>query len=308
LVLPKHLRRTRCIYPALPLIIRESSTRLTEGVLNIVALLERNDRVHQIGLGAPDIPDSQLDKILAAMQVPFPKLTALGLKSYRMVTTAIPNSFLGGSTPRLIKLWLDGFPFPGLPKLLLSATHLIYLRLLNIPHSGYISPEVMVAAFTTLTNLQLLWLEFRSPRSNPDQESRRPPPLTRSVLPVLTELRFKGVSEYLDVVMAHIDAPLLFHLSITFFDDIVFDTPQLYQFICRTPMLKALEKACVAFGDDTTRVNLSSQTSNYGELNVKIPCRELDCRFRLWSRSVPRACLHFPCWRTSTSTRPHIRN
>ena len=38
-----------------------------------------------------------------------------------------------------------GIPFPGLPKLLLSATHLVQLWLANIPHSGYISPDVMVA-------------------------------------------------------------------------------------------------------------------------------------------------------------------
>ena len=50
------------IWPALPLIIQESS-RLTEGVDNIVALIEHNDRVRQISLGAQYIPGSQLDKI-----------------------------------------------------------------------------------------------------------------------------------------------------------------------------------------------------------------------------------------------------
>jgi hypothetical protein len=265
---------TMDIWPALPLIIRES-TRPTEGVDNIVTLLERNDRVRQIVLGIPDLPDSQLDTILAAMQRPFPKLTTLGIKSYGTVA-GVPNSFLGGSTPRLEKLSLNGIPYPGLPKLLLSATHLVHLRLLNIPRSGHISLEAMLNAFTMLTNLQLLWLEFLSPRSYPDQESRRLPPPTRSILPVITELRFKGVSEYLDDLVACIDAPLLFHLSITFFNDTVFDSPQLVQFISRTPMLTRLEKAGVSFGDGTARVNLSSQTSNYGELSVKIPCRELD--------------------------------
>jgi len=35
------------------------------------------------------------------------------------------------------------FPFPGLRKLLLSATNLVRLELYRVPHSGYISPEVM---------------------------------------------------------------------------------------------------------------------------------------------------------------------
>ena len=67
------------------------------------------------------------------------------------------------STPSLGVLVLDGIPFPGLPKLLLSATYLVYLHLYNIPHSGYISPDVMVTALTALTSLQFLQLEFQSP-------------------------------------------------------------------------------------------------------------------------------------------------
>jgi hypothetical protein len=262
------------IWPALPLIIQEG-TRLTEGVDNIVALLEHSGRVRQVNLGIPDLSDSQLDKILAAMQKPLPKLTNLWFKSYGTVTV-VPDSFLGGSAPRLQGLLLSNVPFPGVPKLLLSATRLVDLRLLNIPRSGHISLEAMLTAFTVLTNLRLLCLEFRSPRSIPDQESRHLHPQIRSVLPVLTELRFKGVSEYLDNLVACIDAPLLFHLSITFFNDTVFDTPQLVRFISRTPLLTRPEKAGVSFGDGTARVNLSSQTSNYGELSVKIPCRELD--------------------------------
>ena len=287
-----HAKDTLDIWPALPLIIREC-TRLTEGVDNIVALLEHSDRVRQVNLvnlGIPDLSDSQLDKIVAAMQKPFPKLTDLRLESYGTVTV-VPNSFLGGSAPRLQGLRLSNIPFPGVLRLLLSATHLVHLHLSNIPRSGHIPLEAMLTAFTVLTNLRLLCLEFRSPRSIPDQESQRLHPLTRSILPALTELRFKGVSEYLDNLVACVNAPLLFHLSITFFNDTVFDTPQLVQFISRTPALTKLEKAGVSFGDGTARVNLSSPASNYGELNVKIPCRELDwqvsCLEQIFTSCLP---------------------
>jgi hypothetical protein len=40
--------------------------------------------------------------------------------------------------------------------------------------------------------------------------------------------------------------------------------------------LKALDKARVAFGDRSARVNLSSQTSSNVKLNVEFSCRELD--------------------------------
>jgi hypothetical protein len=101
--------------------------------------------------------------------------------------------------------------------------------------------------------------------------------MTRTCLPVLTELNFRGVSEYLEDLVAHIDAPRLTWLYLTFFNQIDFDTPKLVQFISRTPNLKAPEKARLAFGADATEVNLSSAaTTREGELNVKIPCRELD--------------------------------
>jgi hypothetical protein len=192
------------------------------------------------------------------------------------MVSILPDSFLGGSAPRLEYLNLDCIPFPGLPKLLLSATHLVNLHLTDIPHSGYISTEAMVAALSTLTNLKRLSLEFESPRSRPDWASRRPPPLTRSVLPVLTSFWFKGVCEYLEDLVTRIDAPQLGYLHITLFNQIVFDTPQFIQFISRTPLLGAFEKAFVILRNNAARVNLLSQTSGSRMLNMNIPCMELD--------------------------------
>jgi hypothetical protein len=111
---------------------------------------------------------------------------------------------------------LDRIPFPGLPKLLLSATHLVDLCLLSIPDSGYISPEAMVTCLSSSTGLDGLFIGFESPRSRPDRKTRRPPPPTRA-LPVLTKFQFIGVGEYLEDLVARIDAPLLGNLHISFF-------------------------------------------------------------------------------------------
>src|SRR6266852_8791705 len=86
--------------------------------------------------------------------------------------------------------------FPGLPRLLLSATRLVSLFIWKIPHSGYISPEAMVRCLSTLTRLEELSLIFESPLYRP---VRRPHPPTRSILLTLNYLRFEGVSEYLEV-------------------------------------------------------------------------------------------------------------
>ena len=266
-------RDTLDVWPSLPLLILEPE-RPTEDVDNIMPVLERSDRVVQIYLFTDY--DWELENILKAMQVPFPELTDLCLGFQEGMVSVLPDSFLGGSAPRLRYLLLERIPFPGLPKLLLSATHLVDLQLWNIPHSGYISPEAMVAVLSTLTSLAHLSLGFESPRSRPDWAHRRLPPQTRSVLPVLTYFRFKGVCEYLEDIMTYINAPRLDHLSITLFNQIIFETPQSMQFISRSPILEALEKAVVVFGSDGAMVKLSSQTSDYGPLLMAVSCIELD--------------------------------
>ena len=163
------------------------------------------------------------------------------------------------------------------PKLLLSTTHLAYLALQEIPHSAYISPEAMATVLSALTSLGFLELGFRSPRSFPVQASRRPSLPTRSVLPLLERLEFKGVAEYLDDLVSRIDAPQLGSgfLGITLFNQIFFESPQLIQFISRS-RFKSPEKAQITFESRAARIALSSITSNTRDLTVRTLCRELD--------------------------------
>jgi hypothetical protein len=264
------------VWPALPILI--SASVFQDDADNIAAALERSDRVVEIRLDIHE--DPALEKVFAEMHVPFPELTSLRIWSWRAtVGTVLPDSFLGGTTPRLRSLDLHRIPLPVFPKLLLSATHLIHLHLTDIPHSAYISPKAMVTTLSALTSLEKLSLRFQSPQSRPDRESRRPPPPTRIVVPVLTFLNFKGDDGYIDDLVACIDAPRLNDLNITFFNQIVFETPQFMQFISRTPGLKAPQEARVTFGDnmsnDTATVRLSP-TSGNGEVVVNVRCKELD--------------------------------
>jgi hypothetical protein len=146
----------------------------------------------------------------------------------------------------------------------------------------------MAAALSTLTKLEYLWLIFTSPESCPDLETRRLPPSTRSVLPVLDYFSFKGVSEYLEDLVTDIDAPRLNTLHITFFNDSVFDTPRLIQFISRTPISSALENVHIALWD-RARV-----TFLYGsvELEVEILCEALDWQLS-YLEQVCTSCLPF---------------
>ena len=268
-------RDTLDVWPALPLVIQCFFAGGIKNVDNVVAVvLERSNRVCKIYFS--QVTSSDLEQVSAAMQVPFPELTQLLLSSQEKTVPVLPDSFLGGSAPRLRILVLRGIPFPGLPKLLLSATHLVHLDLVRIPHSGYFSPEMIITALSMLTALRELWLGFESPRSCPTGKPNAPPP-TRFVLPVMTYFWFTGVTEYLDALVACIDAPRLGCIDITFFNDIVFDTPQLIQFIGRTPtLLNTLDSADVSFGSPGTGARVHFSSGHLQRTGVFILCRGLD--------------------------------
>jgi hypothetical protein len=267
------VRETLDVWPPLPIIIWQSGNQ-TWGLDNIVEALEYNDRVCEINLW--DVPSPELEEALEVMQQPFPALTELGIRwqddetdEIDEASPVVPDSFLGGSVPRLRHLDFYRVPFPGLPRLLLSTTDLVHLYLWKIPHSGYFSPEAMVHCLSTLTKLEVLWLGFESPLPRLFQDSRHPPPI-RSVLPHLTYFKFKGASKYLENLVAPIDAPLLDSLEITFFHQLILDTPQLVQFVSRTPNVKAPVEAHVVFSYESISVTLPEAFP--GKLLLEILC------------------------------------
>jgi hypothetical protein len=288
------VRETLDVWPLLPIVVwdQDHGTKaLDDGV---IAALEHNDRICQLHFYAFSGP--RYEKVLEVMRQPFSALTHLDLEYiYLCPPPVIPASFLGGSAPALKSLRLYRIPFPALPKLLLSATHLVHLKLLNIPHSAYISSETMVTCLSTLIRLELLYIGFKSPQSRPDPKTRRPPLLTRTPLPVLTELRFSGVPEYLEDLVARIDAPQLGVLAINFFHQLIFDTPQLMQFISRTPKLKTHDEARLVFSDDWG-VSVALPQTYDGMLKVGVSCKKSDWQLsslaQLCSSCFPPALIH----------------
>ena len=262
------------VWPALPLQIRGDVTETS--VDNIITQLKLSDRFTRIELVLNSNTTSQIEKLWTAMQVPFPELANLFLSSNdSSYVPVLPDSFLGESAPRLQHITLSSVPFPGLPKLLLSTTHLVTLWLLHIPHSGYISPEAMATCLSMLTNLETLELRFESPQSFPDQENRHSLPPTLFVLPALTDFEFKGVNEYFEKLVARIDAPRLRRFSTAFFNDIDFDTPELIRFLSRSSTFKVPNTVHVCFGSRTASVNLRRQPGSYIQhFGVIILCRE----------------------------------
>jgi len=170
----------------------------------------------------------------------------------------------------------------------LSATDLVYLDLCKIPRPGYISPVVMVTCLSGMTRLEYLQLEFLSPPFPSDQTSVRLPPLTRIVLPALISLKFKGVSEYLEDLVARIDVPLLNYFEITFFSQLIFDLPRICQFICRSEKLRELDRADIICSGNSIDLKFTPQirTPHRPMLALRISCNKSDWQVS----SLAQAC------------------
>ena len=252
------------IWPPFPISISCNRSKLDdESQDNIIAALEHHDRVIQI-----NIDGFRLETYFAVTRKPFPVLTDFDLRSSDETAPVLDEEFLGGSTPCLQRFFLDEIAFPAFPRLALSCSSLSQLTLRRIPIAGYISPEAMATCLATLPSLYWLYIGFQSPRSRPDRIPR--PPLTRAVLPALGHFQFRGVSEYLEDLVARIDNPKLVELKIELFMDLMINIPQLSKFIVRTEGTKSLNSAKIAFYSFGTWITLGDA------VHLEVICREPD--------------------------------
>jgi hypothetical protein len=244
----------------------------TAYVGNIVALLESEHcgRVH--GITLMNLESWRWGRIAALIQMPFPQLTylGLGLNSRDMEQVfAQGNLFPIHVGPRLQSLCFTHFPFPVMPMLFLSANQLVHLNLCNTPELRYLSPEEIVLCLSLMNKLVSLHLGIESLVRRYDSPSDHNPSLlpTRFVLPALTKLAFHGDREYLEDLVAHINAPLLHKLEIYLYIDVTFDIPHFHQFISRTEGFKSLDRAKITFMEDAVAISLAPQMASTDESN-----------------------------------------
>jgi hypothetical protein len=241
------------VWPAFPIVIWDIlGFTWDEDEDNTIAALEHRNRVCEIKLRRFTRLRSEELVPLTLMQESFPALTKLQIELYPLARNepalVIPDSFLGGSAPRLRFLCLESITFPAFPNLLLSASNLVYLYFSGTP-SGYISLE-MVAALSALTKLEDMRISFGYPDFDSDLNDPAPPSLTRSVLPALKWLELEGDGKYLDDFVARIDVPSINYLKIVFANRPFFvgDLFHLPQFVGRVEKFRSF---------DYTRLNLS---------------------------------------------------
>ncbi|KAI9512641.1 hypothetical protein F5148DRAFT_792449 [Russula earlei] len=268
-------RKMLDMWPNLPLVISHDGTADLPPELadNVIAALERTNRVSEIWIFR--VPSSLVKRFAAAMQEPFPALTHLSFLSDGSSAPVLPSSFLGGHAPRLESLDVENIPIPPFRKLPSCSPSLATLHLTN---NLYIPPGVIVDCLSGLIGLETFHLGIRS---RPDQTSLRPPMLARVVLPSLTSFLFNGVSEYFEDLIARIDTPTLDNLSVSFFNQLIFDIPRLSQFISRTEQFELLDRAGVAFNSHSVKITLviddeTETTFANLTLSLAISCTPLD--------------------------------
>jgi len=271
--------KTLDIWPTLPIVIFAVDMHSEEDVTSIISALRHHNRVCKIYSYNQQFQDSFLGEF-AAIDEPFPALTSLQLISSGQNVPVFPDSFLGGSAPRLRLLVLDGIPYPSIGRLFSSTTNLVQLSLHHIPRSGYIAPETIVPCLSMLPRLESLLLQFQYPRSQAQRESRHLPALTRVVFPNLTFFNFGGDIEYFEDILSQIETPILNEAVFFFFNQLVFDTPLLEHFIRRTKTFMTIHTARVLFFSDSIVFILpglgETADGDRETLYLSISCEPLD--------------------------------
>ena len=211
---------------------------------NIIAAMKRPDRINYIRL--ENLMFLNFWRLTRRMETPFPALTYLSLRPGDgmpdLDDCTLPDMFLGGSAPSLQTFSLCHIQFPALPKLLLSTTQLVTLRLSSVPTLRHMSPREIVTCLAALPKLKQLDITHFDKFPDPDQSSLR----TRVVLPSLTSFYFNGICGHLEDLVAQIDTPMLQTLSLTL--GVIIRAPQLLRFISCAEKLKPPTRAVFVFG------------------------------------------------------------
>ena len=284
------VERILSTWPTLPLVLRFKGNAKSKSLPNNVMIALRHpDRVCEVDVC---VTSSIIGSIAELLQVPFMALKNIRMESKDAKEPPALGDFLGGSAPLLNEIHLHGIavPFPAIRRLVLSTSHLNMLSLAKIPNTCYFSPEDLVTCLSALVHLTRLFVDFHSPASRPNSRMAHLPSPERAILPSLVNLAFYGANEYLEGFFARIDCPALTSLLIKYFNQLIFEIPQLVQFISRVDALKSPTEVTVKPDVKYSGMSLRRRTRGGGlggECYVMLPCSQFD-----WQLSFSTQILH----------------
>ncbi|KAH9046560.1 hypothetical protein EDB84DRAFT_657659 [Lactarius hengduanensis] len=264
--------KTLDLWPALPIVVQYGGSLAhdppaPEDEDNIMVALKQSARVSSIHLAVT----RSLREAFNAIEAPFSELEDLVLLSQDGGRLALPNTFRWGR--HLHSLHLTRITFPALPQLLCSSRNLVDLQLHGVFKALRLSPGALGDALSGMTQLRALSLHFLPIANFVGATS---PSRGRVVLPAITRLDFRGMSEYLEDLVVRMYAP---RLGDTFFDELIFDVPNLRKFINRIKMQKSHSRAEVLFSGHTISISFTQPGAptrselriSHEPLNRKLP-------------------------------------
>jgi hypothetical protein len=239
---------------------------------NIRLGLQQNGRVRRVALRASS---SSLRMLLEQMNKPFPRLEDLSLsftiaEETNVTSVVLPESL---QVPFLNRLSLHGIGLPNLSSMISLST----LSLTRIQASCYFAPGHLVTQLQGLLCLEELSIGFAIPIPLPSSERELlPAPIPPVTLPALRRLTFRGVSVYLDNLVAQINTPFLDQLSLSLLFELVFTAVNLTEFIHRTKGFRCLGSR-VHFSKKSTSIDYYEHRDiGKFSLHVNVNCQPLD--------------------------------
>jgi hypothetical protein len=190
---------------------------------DILVALSHRDRVRRICL---ILSSSTLRKLIVAMDEQFPTLERMYVGCWPDEPTIpfFPRTF---QAPNLRHLLLTASPI-GSP-LLTTTAGLVTLKLGQIPASD-LPPNYLLTRLSIMLQLEELLIHFHSPLPNRDLQ-RQLSQTPNVTLPNLRRFVFRGMSAYLEGLIARISTPVLSVLRVELFHQLTFTIPRLLQFM-----------------------------------------------------------------------------
>jgi hypothetical protein len=220
-----------------------------EDEYNIIAALKESHRVRSISLTIT----SSLRERLFAISGSFSDLEDLVLLSRESEGLTLPCFSRWG--PRLRRLHLTRVSVHPLLRLLYFSNDLVDLQLHEVPGPPDLPPGALTEALSRMAQLRSLSLHFLSTPGT--IFFPHPPSGERVLLPVLTRFHFQGKGEYLENLLARIDAPRLEDIGVTFFNGFITDLSNLAEFVGRMEIRKPLHGAHIQYSEHAISISLT---------------------------------------------------
>jgi hypothetical protein len=265
--------------PPFPLVLdygpRILKTWSAEDELGLLLASQHLPRVTEIVLSAPELT---LAKLTTGLTELAPRLEKLVLHS-QTSEVVLPKQFLEGGAPQLRHLILTGASLSPLQPVLSSATSLVSLALERIPSSAYFSPDSLITLISAMPHLQILSIGFLSTVPRPGFRGQRVPPrvqATRTELPTLTQLIYRGVSQYIEALLSRIRSPRIEDVDVSLFNQLTLGIPRTCTFLRDLGSLRPT-RAHIDFAETSAHITLSApQPTASPDIFLSVSCARLD--------------------------------